>query len=300
MPDSSAGASGVIRTDMKSGEWNGVESEVSRFVCEQGPAWHSVTSGKPRLLVVLDEVGGRCELRTTPAKEIAAEFLGPKHLTFLPAGIEAFGYSSCVREVSEVRFSFNADRVAEFAPFLRFDSISEPRFMFSDKRARGVAQLIADEMLGSRQPEPLYIESLTLSLIVALAEYLNLRHSSRRRKLTRNEFSKAVEYVDAHLASPLMLKALAAAVGIAPLTFARAFTTTTGMAPHQWHMQMRVRRAQRAIIDHPELPLSKVAEQNGFADQGHLSRVFRQIVGTAPSIWKRERTSTRPARAFAK
>jgi AraC-like DNA-binding protein len=39
--------------------------------------------------------------------------------------------------------------------------------------------------------------------------------------------------------------------------------------------------------------LSTIALTCGFADQAHLSRLFRQCVGQSPAAWRRERCASR-------
>jgi AraC family transcriptional regulator len=38
-----------------------------------------------------------------------------------------------------------------------------------------------------------------------------------------------------------------------------------------------------------ELPLSAIAVDCGFADQSHLTRVFTNMVGAPPGVWRRAR-----------
>jgi AraC-like DNA-binding protein len=57
-----------------------------------------------------------------------------------------------------------------------------------------------------------------------------------------------------------------------------------------------VRRVERAkaMISGTGEPLADVALACGFADQAHLNRRFRDIVGISPGRWRRSNTSTKP------
>ena len=80
--------------------------------------------------------------------------------------------------------------------------------------------------------------------------------------------------------------ALAAAVGLSSSHFARAFKASVGVSPHAFVMQQRLERA-RALMVGTDMSLCEVALTCGFADQAHLSRLFRRIVGFSPSAWRR-------------
>ena len=69
---------------------------------------------------------------------------------------------------------------------------------------------------------------------------------------------------------------------------------TTGSTPLQWQQQ-RVARA-KALIVQQRLPLAEIALRLGFADQAHLTRVFRQQTGLPPARWRREQAAA-PATA---
>jgi AraC-like DNA-binding protein len=77
-------------------------------------------------------------------------------------------------------------------------------------------------------------------------------------------------------------------------TFAllRAFRDETGLPPHAYLNQLRVRRARR-LLDGGLAP-ALVAVQAGFADQAHLTRHFKRVVGLPPGAYQRER-ETAPA-----
>ena len=99
--------------------------------------------------------------------------------------------------------------------------------------------------------------------------------------------SLAKELLQAQLAAPPSLEALAAAVNLSPFHFARVFRQATGMPPHTWLMQQRIARA-RALLQSGCLPL-EVAMQLGFADQSHLSRQFKQVYGVGPGAYRSAR-----------
>jgi AraC-like DNA-binding protein len=49
--------------------------------------------------------------------------------------------------------------------------------------------------------------------------------------------------------------------------------------------QVRVERAKTLLRS--ALPLAVVAQRTGFADQSHLTRAFRRLVGVTPGVFAR-------------
>lgn len=95
----------------------------------------------------------------------------------------------------------------------------------------------------------------------------------------------AREYLEAHLTEAVSLSALAELVGLHPLYLIRAFRRELGLPPHAYVIQQRVQLAKRRIAAGE--PLSRVAHTTGFADQSHLTRHFRRIVGVPPGQFAR-------------
>ena len=59
-----------------------------------------------------------------------------------------------------------------------------------------------------------------------------------------------------------------------------------GLPPHQFVIQRRVRRAADMLAQ-GSTALSEVAQLSGFADQSHMARCMRRILGITPSVLAR-------------
>jgi AraC-like DNA-binding protein len=89
------------------------------------------------------------------------------------------------------------------------------------------------------------------------------------------------------LDDPPTLAELATLTGLSQFALLRAFRAATGLPPHAYLNQQRVRSARRLLDD--GLPAAAVAAQTGFADQAHLTRHFKRVVGVPPAAYQRER-----------
>ncbi|WP_415941058.1 AraC family ligand binding domain-containing protein [Streptomyces sp. 067-1] len=137
----------------------------------------------------------------------------------------------------------------------------------------------------ARCPDPLEAESRLPWLLTALAR----RHSTARAADdTVPGGARVARVVRDRLADELLappsLAALATDLGLSRYQLLRAFRTATGMPPYAWLAQHRVARA-RGLLDAGLRP-AEVAALVGFADQAHLTRWFRRVLGVTPAAYR--------------
>lgn len=85
----------------------------------------------------------------------------------------------------------------------------------------------------------------------------------------------------------LSLDEMARAACLSKYHLIRVFRRQTGLTPHQFQLQNRVRRAQRLLAAGPDaLPAAEAALAAGFCDQSHLVRCFERLVGLSPRAYR--------------
>lgn len=89
------------------------------------------------------------------------------------------------------------------------------------------------------------------------------------------------------LADPPTLAELASMTELSQFALLRAFRAEMGLPPHAYLNQLRVRQARLLLDD--GVSAADVAAQVGFADQAHLTRHFKRVVGVPPAAYQRER-----------
>jgi AraC family transcriptional regulator len=268
---------------------NGVGVSVFHRRWIGGTEPHTLTSDKPTLYMILDEVGGRCELRAKPGKA-PLDYFGPQALAFAPAGASLLVYPHRSREVRIASLAFCTEEINRLSPLLgaRIGQ-ARLRLMFDDERIRACAALLAAECEQSANL-PRYGEGLALSLLAAVADAATDLRPMRGRRLGYRQFVLATEYIEDHLDKSVPLEDVAVVVDLAPSKFATSFRHATGMSLQRWHMRARVHRAQRMILDDPAQSFTEIASLLGFADQSHFSRTFKQLIGATPREWLRSRS----------
>src|ERR687898_58335 len=92
--------------------------------------------------------------------------------------------------------------------------------------------------------------------------------------------------IHAELSHRPSLSSLARAVGVHPVTLARAFRQAFGCTVGEYVRQLRIERAAHQLAG-TELSLAEIALAAGFSDQSHFSNMFRERTGLSPSKFRR-------------
>ena len=93
------------------------------------------------------------------------------------------------------------------------------------------------------------------------------------------------ELIEARHGDALSLAELAGVAGLSRFQMLRQFKTAFGLPPHAYLRLARVRRARAMVLDGE--PLADTALAAGFADQAHMTRAFRSILGYTPGALAR-------------
>ncbi|UPG92782.1 helix-turn-helix domain-containing protein [Luteibacter aegosomatissinici] len=137
--------------------------------------------------------------------------------------------------------------------------------------------------------DQLFIDYVGLAFFVHIARrYGDTRLRERLPgQLTPGQLKSACDMLLANMSGGVNLSELARACEISPSYFARCFRRTTGVPPHRWLMNERVRLAKRLLREGP-MPISEIAYACGFSDQSHLTRIFIRSEAVSPGRWRKQ------------
>jgi len=107
----------------------------------------------------------------------------------------------------------------------------------------------------------------------------------RRTRLPLHVLRRVRDHIESNLESTLDLATLAAIAGVSPSHFSRCFRNTTGVTPHAYVMQQRLKTAELLIASTP-LCLTEIAMRTGFADHSHFTRRFNRRTGVTPRAFR--------------
>ena len=107
-----------------------------------------------------------------------------------------------------------------------------------------------------------------------------------RRGLDRR-VGKVIRYMAANNGNPLTVQGMARAVGLSSAQLADLLRRETGMTVMEYATRVRVEIIKRLLAETND-KLDIIAEQLGFCDAAHLSRVFRRVCGCPPGRYRRQ------------
>ncbi len=244
------------------------------------------TIGQPVLAVARSGRGRRryqCGLRT-------------RELYSSPGMFELYGEGFCIDHAhwhgvagEVVGIQFPAPMVNRLlqAERGRFE-ISTAHELF-DARVTDVMLTLWDEARAGGPHGTLYAQGLTLALLgLLMAQYgAGRRPESRPQiKLSHGERARVREHIEAQLATPLSVEALAEVVHMSPAAFARAFKHSFEVSPYAYVTQRRIDAASRLLRADRQRPLADIAVALGFSSQSHFTEAFRRHMGVTPGRWR--------------
>jgi AraC family transcriptional regulator len=161
-------------------------------------------------------------------------------------------------------------------------AVLEDRAVFQGGVPAGIAKRIYEELRLMDQAAPLAIEGLVLELLATASRSTQSPMSADRPVW----LAEVREMIHADPAARRSLSDLAGAVGVHPVTLARAFRKAFGCSVGEYVRRLRIERAA-AQLGSSETSLAEIALAAGFSDQSHFSNVFRRQTGMSPSHFRR-------------
>ena len=139
--------------------------------------------------------------------------------------------------------------------------------------------LVAAEVVGG-ELQPLRFEETATRLAQAVIAGVSGHVPSRApaSALEHRRIAEVLRHIEDHAADPLDLDALASVARLSKYHFLRVFRQAIGMAPYQFLLNVRMRRAAVRLARSSETILS-IALDAGFGDLSTFNKRFRGIFG---------------------
>lgn len=159
-----------------------------------------------------------------------------------------------------------------------------PRLHVRDPHLEHICWSIVEEIDDGRAISGVYAESLALALAAhVVRRYVATEHRNGVVPLRRHPLNQVLHYITDHLDRDLSIETLASVAGLSPSHFKVVFRAAMGTSVHRYVIVQRVDAAARLLESGKPAP--EVAMQTGFANQSHMARLMRQILGFTPRAY---------------
>ena len=162
-----------------------------------------------------------------------------------------------------------------------------PRYNLHDPLIEQLVSSIANEITGGIF-DTILVDALNTALAVQITRLCGDPAATvlaPSNGMSRERLKRVYEYVEEHLEHRLSLADLAAVSCLSSYHFSRSFKRAIGIGPQRYVARRRLERA-KALMRRTNLPLALIARDVGFADQSHLTSVFRREFGVTPGHYR--------------
>lgn len=116
---------------------------------------------------------------------------------------------------------------------------------------------------------------------------LRQRTASRRGRTAEENCDRTLDFMRANLKNEVSLKELARVAGMSPGHYGALFRKRHQYPPMQYLNRLRIQKSCQ-LLRNGNLRIAEIAEEIGIPDPYYFSRIFRKIMGHAPSAYRRE------------
>lgn len=147
---------------------------------------------------------------------------------------------------------------------------------------------------------PFQQERLSAFLNVLLFQLMDIPSSpnEQKGKTGTNRIQQVLEYINANLHNEITLKDLAARFYVSPYYLCREFKKYTNSTIISYLNRSRVMTAQKLFQETYD-NVTKVCSQSGFSNLTHFNRVFKEMTGMSPSVYRQNHLTSHKSKRIS-
>lgn len=160
---------------------------------------------------------------------------------------------------------------------------------FADRFLDTAMATLAGELERGPDASVLLVQGLAQGIAVHLVRHYALEPAApaRRGGLAGHILRRLAEQMERDLAAPFSLARWAGLAGMSPSHFSRAFKQSTGVAPSQYLLRLRLAEARR-LLRETDGSVIQIGLAVGYSSPSHFAQIFRRATGTTPMDYRRQ------------
>lgn len=99
---------------------------------------------------------------------------------------------------------------------------------------------------------------------------------------------RIINYINKNYEQRISLKQIAHTMYLSPVYISKIFKDETGDSPINYLIKVRLEHARQILITSNEESIKSVANQVGYEDMYHFSKLFKKQYGISPLYYRRE------------
>ncbi|MCX7847726.1 MAG: AraC family transcriptional regulator [bacterium] len=153
--------------------------------------------------------------------------------------------------------------------------------------ARRARQLFAEMLRRARQRGEDMERAISVGAYELLVILAGAVHRVRGAEHVSPPIRRAIDEAMAPRSTVRSVSDMASVAGTTREAFSKMFHRQMGVAPHEWLTRARMEQAA-ALLRTTIKPIHQIAEEIGYEDQFHFSRVFRRFAGVSPRKYREQ------------
>ena len=129
-------------------------------------------------------------------------------------------------------------------------------------------------------------DALCVWLSSAIKRYMNEAFNFSEMR-DADIIHRTVQYMQLNYGAKTSLEDIARSVYLSPTYLCRLFKRKMGVTIMQFYTTLRIDKC-KDLLTATDLPLSEIAQETGFGDQSHFTKVFKRAVGMTPLAYRRK------------
>jgi AraC family transcriptional regulator len=274
----------ALRASSSGRFWNGFDAATYNFT--RGIAERPPSPTYSIIMHLSAPVTGTCRCEGPTLHRI----MGPGDIDIIPLGFAPAWRDDAQGTVLNIKLSPSFVRSTVQA--MQYTSPGgphlQPQLHLKDPILEHLGWALVAQLETGDQPDRLFAESVGSAIAThLLTRFSTLRPPTYTHGLTRRQLQSVIDYINENLTENLSLGELALIAARSVPHFKALFRQSMGVPVHQYVIRQRVNRAVN-LLARGDLRLCEVAQQAGFADQSHMTRWMRRMIGVTPAVLLRQ------------
>jgi AraC family transcriptional regulator len=267
--------------------WNGISVRYNHCIPTSELSYLDLSCDRFKIVTLLGRVGGKLSPRLDPSQPLPMASQRPGFFFWIPPNVTYWSWAEKVRQLRYLEVLFEFEQLETIlGDDLDLARVNQPTDPRHDSRISTCASLLANACLAEGE-DRLYGESMVTAFLVATHKGLSRDVPSKESGLAPWKLRIAKSFIEEHFRQDISLTELANLTQLSQSRFARGFRLSTGVPPYTWALRRRIQAAEE-LLAFTDMPLAHIAVDVGFADQSHLTKMFKNVLGTTPAAWRRD------------